>query len=76
MRQYLRLKFERHARGWRQIDVARLARIPQPTISAIESGRLNPTHAELERLADALRVSPPEALLKPVAVADPEEQTV
>jgi len=72
-RQYLRAKFERHQRGWRQIDVARKTGIPQATVSAIESGRLIPTEDELGRLAHVFGVNPAALLLKPVALSDHEE---
>ena len=75
-RPYLRAKFERHSRGWTQKDVAQRTGIPQPNVSAIESGRLNPTPDELERLAQAFLISPSAILLKPVAITDPEEQAV
>src|SRR5262249_47454428 len=71
-RPYLRARAERHLRGWRQEDVARRTGIPQANVSAIETGRLNPTRDELERLAEAFLISPPEVLLKPCSIADPE----
>jgi transcriptional regulator with XRE-family HTH domain len=70
---YLRLKFERHKRGWSQTDLGMRANISQDDISAIERGRLNPTSAELQRLADAFRIYPPPVLMKSVVVKDPEE---
>jgi transcriptional regulator with XRE-family HTH domain len=72
-KQYLRARFERHQRGWRQVDVARRTGIPQATVSAIEAGRLVPTEDELDRLAQVFAVSPAERLLQPVALGDPEE---
>jgi transcriptional regulator with XRE-family HTH domain len=71
---YLRLRLERHLRCWTQKDVARASGIPQQIISAIESGRLNPTPDELDRLAHAFRVSPAELLLQPVALQDAQTQ--
>ena len=66
----LRLRFERHNKRLSQTVVAHLARIPQPTISSIETGRLKPTDAQLTRLADVFKVAPDE-LLRDVAVLGP-----
>lgn len=38
--------------------LAKLSGVPQPTISMIESRRINPREDELDRLARALGVSP------------------
>jgi len=43
--------------------LARLAEINRATLSLIESGRVNPTSAELRRLADALGIADPSQLL-------------
>ena len=59
----LYLKFERQRQALSQTAIGRAARIPQPTYSAIETGRLKPTPAQLQRLAAVFRVQPPEALL-------------
>jgi len=63
----LRLKFERQHKQLSQADVARLAKIPQPTLSLIELGRLSPTAEQLARLASVFDVKPTE-LLRDVAV--------
>lgn len=67
----LRLKYERIERGWDQHQAATVARIHQPTLSLIERGRFIPTP---DRLARAFDLSP-SALLKPVRLAETEEQT-
>ena len=66
----LHLEFERHRRRWSQGFLATLTGIRQPEISLIERGRLQPTDEQLERLARALNVAPPSALLKPVVLAE------
>ena len=68
-----RLKFERIKRGWTQTTLAYLAKLPQPVICLIETGRQNPTTDELDALGRALGISPASVLLKPVTVRDPEE---
>lgn len=52
------LQFLRLEQGLKQPALAKQSGVPQPTISLIESGRLNPTEDELERLGSALGVSP------------------
>jgi transcriptional regulator with XRE-family HTH domain len=66
----LRLKFERSNRKVSQTAVAQAARIPQPTLSSIEIGRLKPTEAQLERLAAVFGVAPDD-LLTDVVVLGP-----
>lgn len=63
----IRLKFERINRGITQQRLALAARLPQPVVSLIETGTLNPTPRQLEALAAALRVAPPTLLLQDVA---------
>lgn len=53
----LRIIFERQHQQISQTAVARLADIPQPTISQIERGRLKPTEAQLARLAAVFKVA-------------------
>lgn len=65
----LRLRFERQRRQLSQRAIAQMARLHQPVLCLIESGRLKPTDAELERLAAALRV-PADELLKDVTVSE------
>ena len=60
----LALRFCRLNRGYTQTSVGHLANLSQTAISLIESGRLNPTPAELAALARVFGVSPPELLLK------------
>lgn len=60
-----RLQFERTNKRLSQTHVARVASIPQPTLSQIELGRLVPTPEELQRLAAVFGLMPRE-LLKPV----------
>ena len=69
-----RLKFERIKRGWSQTTLAYLAKLPQPVICLIETGRQNPTAAELDALGHAFGIAPPSVLLKEVTVVDPDEE--
>ncbi|MGE0361458.1 MAG: helix-turn-helix transcriptional regulator [Vicinamibacterales bacterium] len=48
-----------------QPALAKLSGVPQPTISMIESRRINPREDELDRLGRALGVSP-EVLMREV----------
>ncbi|MBM3820278.1 MAG: helix-turn-helix transcriptional regulator [Acidimicrobiia bacterium] len=66
----LLLKFERINRRLSQHQVATIARIAQPALSQIETGRLAPTPAQLQRLAALFHVAPSE-LLKDVVVLRP-----
>ena len=70
----LLVKFERLQQRLSQDVVGLVAHIPQPIISLIECGRLVPTPAQLERLAKALNVQPPEALLEPVTSVGTERR--
>jgi len=65
----LRTRFEREHRQLSQQHLARLARLPQSTISQIETGRLRPTAEELARLAAVFNVAPSD-LLKDVVIAE------
>lgn len=54
---------ERRTRlGLTQAEVAARCGVPQPNISAIENGRVQPSAATIERLERALRRRPSEAL--------------
>ncbi len=53
------LQFLRLEQRLKQPALAKQSGVPQPTISLIENGRLNPTEEELQRLGRALGVSPP-----------------
>ena len=66
-------RLERLKRGWSQTTLAYLAKLPQPLICLIETGRQNPTTDELHALGRALGISPASVLLKAVTVRDPEE---
>lgn len=68
----LRLRFERLERGWSQEEVGTAARVHQTTLALIEKGRLKPTPAVLSRLASVFNIAPPDALLAPVTIAEPE----
>jgi transcriptional regulator with XRE-family HTH domain len=71
---YLRAKFERHRLRMSQQEVGDRAnpRLSQSTVSAIESGRVNPSPVELAALAQVLGVSDPAALLQPVRFVEDE----
>ncbi len=62
----LRVAAERLVRRWSQLTLARVARVPSSELSKIENGILHPYRRQLERLAAALGVEPPEALLDDV----------
>jgi len=64
----LRLKYERHIRGFTQAHVAAAVRVFQSELCLMENGRLVPTPAQLQRLADAFRVQPASKLLEHVVV--------
>lgn len=46
----------RRARGLTQAQIAQRAAVPQPNLSALEAGRLDPTLSTLRRLAAALDI--------------------
>jgi transcriptional regulator with XRE-family HTH domain len=56
----------RERRGWSKSELARRAGLNQTTVSAVESGRLIPYDTQLLKLAKALGVPDPEALLDEV----------
>lgn len=60
----LRIKELRERRGWSQAELARRAGVAQPIVNRLERGKTRtPSLDNLEKLADALGVSP-RALLK------------
>lgn len=59
------LKQIRESRGLSQLQIARLAGVPRPTWSNLESGAGNPTIAVLVKVASALQVSIEELLGQP-----------
>jgi len=61
------LQFLRIDQGLKQPALAKSSGVPQPTISLIENGRLNPTEDELARLGRTLGV-PPSVLMRPVTL--------
>lgn len=66
----LRIKYERIKRHWTQHELARRSGIRIEPLGLIENGRLQPTEEQLLRLANALKITPPEVLLKPTVLAD------
>jgi transcriptional regulator with XRE-family HTH domain len=63
------IRKERESQGLTQVELARMSRVQQSRISAIETGYAIPYSAELERLAYALNFTgkPAELLLEEVA---------
>ena len=57
-----RLKAARLAAGMTQTEVARKSRVNQVTVSAYESGRIDPSLSVLVSLCEILKVSPNELL--------------
>ena len=53
----LRIKAERLARGWTQLELAYRSRVPVSELSRIETGRSNPYPAHAMRLAETLGIS-------------------
>jgi len=51
------LALAREGRGWTQMELARRARVPRSSVSAIESGRLTPSVATALQLARVLEAS-------------------
>jgi transcriptional regulator with XRE-family HTH domain len=72
-----RVKFERIRRNWSQTDLGSRAGIDTTTIGLIESGRLQPSQGQLNKLSRVFPDVPIDALLRPVmAVTDePEPST-
>jgi transcriptional regulator with XRE-family HTH domain len=62
----------RRQRRLTQVQLAERAAVPRRIIGLIERGRVNPAADELERLALALNVSPPHALLRAVSFVVPD----
>lgn len=62
----LRCHYERLERGWTQVQLGRLAGIPQTYISLLERERLIPTERDLTNLSKVLGVFPPSELMKPI----------
>jgi transcriptional regulator with XRE-family HTH domain len=54
----IRIKFERLQRGWNQTALAYHAGMSAGDISRIESGRLKPYPAQIEKLSAVLGVEP------------------
>jgi transcriptional regulator with XRE-family HTH domain len=63
-----RLRFERIKRGLRQTELAQSVGMRNQVLCDIETGRIVPSPDELERLAAALHVWPPEILMREVRV--------
>lgn len=59
----------REARGLTQMQVAKIAEIPRPTLANLESGSANPTLAVLVKVANALQIGLEELLGPPRASA-------
>ncbi|HXG90535.1 MAG TPA: helix-turn-helix transcriptional regulator [Vicinamibacterales bacterium] len=76
----LGLKFARLNRGLSQAMLGYMAKLPQPLICLIETGRQNPTPVELKALARALGVADPALLLHefpdPFVEAEPQAEAV
>ncbi|WP_269526873.1 substrate-binding domain-containing protein [Coraliomargarita parva] len=62
------LVLARESRGWTQMDLAKRARVPRSSVSAIESGRLTPSVSTALHLARVLELSV-EALFDEAAAA-------
>jgi transcriptional regulator with XRE-family HTH domain len=73
---YLRARHERQRRDLTLKALALLSGLTTAEISLIETGRLTPTPAQLEKLARAFGIAPASVLLKPVTVTDPDEVNV
>ena len=58
----LNLKRIRIKKGISQGDIARELKVSRGFISTIENGKTNPTLATIQKLADALKVSPKDLL--------------
>ncbi|MDR4467085.1 MAG: helix-turn-helix transcriptional regulator [Nitrospira sp.] len=62
----MRLRQLRHAKGWRQTDLAQKARVTQALISQLETGKkTRPSVVPLLRIANALGVSVDELVTEP-----------
>ncbi len=58
----LRVREERHKRGWSQRELARRANVRQATVSQLERGVRRLDLVILEKVARALKVSPEKLL--------------
>lgn len=67
-----RITFERVNRKWNQRELARKTGVHSTYICCFESGRMNPTPKELEKLSAALGV-PGDRLFEEVVVQDAAE---
>ncbi len=63
------LRALREARGFSQAQISRIAGVPRPTWTNLESGEANPTLAVLVKVAESLQVRLEELLSPPRAVA-------
>jgi transcriptional regulator with XRE-family HTH domain len=56
-RQHNRLRAEREARGWTQLELAEIMGITRPRLSEWETGGIFPDHRSVLRLSSAFDVS-------------------
>jgi transcriptional regulator with XRE-family HTH domain len=70
----LRLRYERESQGYTQVTLGEAAGLSSGVISGIESGRINPTQDQLDKLARVLRITPSHVLLKDVVVLPDDEE--
>lgn len=68
----LRMKFERIKRGITQDGLGFTCGVSQGLISGFENGKFKPLPDHLEKIAQALSVSPASILLKPVTILESE----
>jgi len=61
----LRLKAERIARGWTQLELAFRSHVPVSELSRIETGQSKPYPKHAFRLAEALEISEEELFREP-----------
>ncbi len=54
------IKRKRMEQGLRQMDVARRVHLSESQLSKIETGRVDPSHEDLAKIAAALGVAPEE----------------
>jgi transcriptional regulator with XRE-family HTH domain len=60
----LKIRAERHRRGWRLLDLAFHANVPLSELSRIETGQTKPYPTYAERLASVLGLKPEELTQK------------
>ena len=70
------LKYLRTESDFTHRHLATLSGLTSSEISLIESGRLKPSQGQLERLAKALHVSRPAALIEKVQLIDQQRAVV